>query len=332
MNAAPPTHSPARAGPRPSLEGQRDRQTTVHPGVDVASYAVRARRRRRRLGGRLAAVTLAGLHQVALPVVLATVLGTALSILLAVRINTAYQRWWEASGVWAQLVGFSRNLLRVVTAVSGAKTDVDPHAVTAFQRDMARRQVAYLTALRLALRGQLDPAGRAELAGYLTPDEALALAEEDNPAVLLLAGQSRRIYAAFGEGVLSGFDNFQMEFALAGMSTQQALAERVVMQPVPRTYDVFSRYLVHLYVLVFPFAVAGSLPRDGWLVIPASLVVAFAFRMLERIGSVVEAPFANTIQDVPITAVTTLVERDLLALVGEPHRPPAPRPVAGYLW
>ena len=84
---------------------------------------------------------------------------------------------------------------------------------------------------------------------------------------------------------------------------------------------------------MFPFAVIGALPAHRWLVIPATLIVAFAFRMVERIGAVVEAPFGNTRQDVPLTVIGTLLARDLLDLVGEAgDRPPAPVPAGGYLW
>lgn len=56
-----------------------------------------------------------------------------------------------------------------------------------------------------------------------------------------------------------------MEVALAALSTQQALAERVAMQPVPRTYDVFSRYLVHLYVVLSRSRSSGRCPATaGW--------------------------------------------------------------------
>lgn len=271
----------------------------------------------------------AGLPQLTLPPASATVLGTALAILLAVRVNTAHQRWWEGSACWAQILGASRNLVRVAVTVTDAKGG-DPAEAAVFQRDLARRQSAYVTALRLQLRGQLD-AHRSELAAHLDGADA-ALAVADNPATLLLARQSARIFAAFGEGLLVGLDNFQMEVALATISTQQALAERLAMQPTPRTYDVFSRYLVHLYVVVFPFAVVGTLTGDAWLVVPATLVVAFAFRMIERIGAVVETPFAGTPHDVPLTALSTIVERDLGELVGAGDRPAAPHPVGGYLW
>jgi putative membrane protein len=270
----------------------------------------------------------ASLHELELPSTLATVLGTALSILLAVRVNTAYQRWWEGSGAWAQIIGMSRNLVRVVVTITDAKPNADPVVVTSLQTDIARRQIAYVTALRAQLRGTSQD----ELVERLDEGDAVSVAGSGNPAVVLLARQSRRIYAAFSEGLLSGFDNFQMEVALAGISTQQALAERLSMQPMPRTYNVFSRYLVHLYAVVVPFSIIGTLPRDRWLVVPATLIIAFAFRILERIGSVVEAPFGNTIQDVPLTATATLLERDLLELVGNPDRPNALTPVDGYLW
>lgn len=52
----------------------------------------------------------------------------------------------------------------MIVAVTSNKPDADPEAITRFRRDIARRQVAYLTALRLQLRAQLDTTeGRREL-------------------------------------------------------------------------------------------------------------------------------------------------------------------------
>lgn len=240
----------------------------------------------------------AGWTQWTLPAAIATVLGTALSILLAVRANTSYQRWWEGSAIWAQVVGLCRNVVRIAVSVSNSKPDADPAAVRAFQNDIAQRQIAYATALRTQLRGH-DPTDLAAHLAHLDPPERDVLLAADNTALMLLAGQSARIFTAYRDGILTGLDNFQMETSLAGLSTQQALAERISMQPVPRTYDVFSRYLVHLYSVVFPFAVIETLPAYRWLIIPATLIIAFAFRIVERIGSVLEAPFGNTTQDAP---------------------------------
>lgn len=278
-----------------------------------------------------ALVDRAGQHWVALPSVLATVLGTALSILLAVRANTGYQRWWEASGIWAQITALSRNLARVVITVGDSKREAgqSAEAVVSFQRGMILGQIAWVNALRMQLRGQSD---WASLTSRLSPDDYRVVAAADNKAGLLLQLHSRRIFHAYAAGVLAGLDNFQMEVALAALSQQQALAERMKSQPVPRVYDIFSRYFVHLYTLVFPFCIVGVLSQDRWIVIPATIVLAFAFRIVERIGVVVENPFNNTIQDVPLTAICTTIERDLLEQLGDGARPAAPQPVDGYLF
>lgn len=276
-------------------------------------------------------VDAAGLAAFALPGALANVLGTAVSILLAVRVNTAYQRWWEASAVWAQIVGLSRTLVRVAVAVSGSRSTADPAAVRAFQLDIATGQIAWTVALRTVLRSREDRPDHSEALSHLPAQDSAALREADNLPAVLLQRQSLRIFRAFRDGILVGLDNFQMEVALAGLAQQQALAERTRMQAVPAVYNVFSRYLVHMFVVVFPFAVIGSLTQHRWLVIPAATVVGFAFRMIERIGAVVENPYAGTAQDVPLTALTTAITRDLLELADVPERPAAPHPVGGYL-
>ena len=279
-------------------------------------------------------VDTAGLGWLVLPASLATVLGTALSILLAVRANAAYQRWWEASAMWAQIAGASRNLGRVVVTLGDAKATsgaADPAAVREWQLAMLRRQAAWANALRLQLRRQDDWGPVLE---RLPEEERPAVAAADAKPALLLALQSRAIFAAYAKGILSGLDNFQLEQALAALSTQQALAERTKLVPYPRQYDVFTRRFVHLFIVVFPLTALGVIAAHRWVAIPATLLVALVFGVVERAAASTEAPFENTVQDVPLTALCTAIERDLLEALGDPAvpRPPAAAPVAGYLW
>lgn len=274
----------------------------------------------------------AGIHWLALPSLLATVMGSALAILLAFRANAAYQRWWEASTIWAQITGMSRTLVRVARAITDTKladSSVDPDAVHAWQRDIAKRQAAWAHSLARQLRGQ-DPG--AELARLLPADEAALVLAADNRAAVLARLQSRAIFRGYSTGILSGLDNFQMETALSGLSTQQALAERMSVTPIPRPHDYLSRMFVHCYVAVFPFAAINALSTYRWLIIPSTMLIALFFRMVERVGASTEEPFANRTQDVPIAALATNLERDLLELVDVQERPAKPVPVDGYLW
>jgi ion channel-forming bestrophin family protein len=74
------------------------------------------------------------------------------------------------------------------------------------------------------------------------------------------------------------------------------------------------------------------LAAHRWLVIPAAVTIALVFGLIERTDWVIENPFENTINDVPLSAYTTTIERDLLELLGETTRPSQPAPVAGYLF
>jgi ion channel-forming bestrophin family protein len=276
-------------------------------------------------------VDVAGLDWLALPAVLATVLGVALSILLAFRANAAYQRWWDGAGIFAQIAAGSRTFARTVVALASAKraAGVDPSLVDAWEREAILRQIAWVHALRLEARRENE---QGTLARYLPAAEGERVATADAKPLVLQTLQSEGIFAAYSNGVLSGLDNFQLEQTLAGLSQQQALAQRLKRIPIPRQYTIFARFFVLLYTVVFPFAVIGTLAVHRWLVMPATLVVALVFGLVERTAWVNETPFENRITDVPLNAISTDLERDLLELLGETERPNALEPVDGYLW
>ena len=63
-----------------------------------------------------------------------------------------------------------------------------------------------------------------------------------------------------------------------------------------------------------------------------TVVVAGVFIILERVGAVIDAPFENTVTDVPLLSICNAIERDLLEQIGEPDRPIPTVAVDGYLW
>jgi ion channel-forming bestrophin family protein len=93
------------------------------------------------------------------------------------------------------------------------------------------------------------------------------------------------------------------------------------------------RVAVAAFSTLLPFGLLGALPpSDAWWTVPLTVVIAGVFIILERVGAILDAPFANTVNDVPITAICRDIERDLLEQLGE-HILPDPVPVvAGYLW
>ena len=92
-----------------------------------------------------------------------------------------------------------------------------------------------------------------------------------------------------------------------------------------------------LFATLLPFALLSllateSTPAMGWLTVPLSILLSGVFVIMERTGSANEDPFENRITDIPMTALCTTVERDLLAMLGHSPLPDPKEPEEGYLF
>lgn len=250
-----------------------------------------------------------------LPASYVALMGTAITILLGFKNNSAYERWWEARILWGAIVNDSRSLARQVLALPTA--DPDGVAPTPWQRRVVMRQIAFVNALRLHLRDRGAPEGYTDWVGA---DETIALANAPNAPAALLESQSRDIAQARAAGQLDGYSHMVIEQTLTKLTDSFGACERIKRTPFPRQYDDFAQFIVWLFCLIFPFSLVREL---AFWTIPASVVVVFAFQVLERIGSNIQNPFEGTIHDTPMTALCRTIERDLCFSLGEP----VPEPV-----
>ncbi len=87
-------------------------------------------------------------HFLSFPISITTILGTALSLLLGFRTNSAYDRWWEARKNWGEIVNDSRTLVRQAKAFIEAPDPEKNELVS----NIAHLQIAWCYALANSLR------------------------------------------------------------------------------------------------------------------------------------------------------------------------------------
>lgn len=92
----------------------------------------------------------------AISTVPASILGVAIAFLIGFRVNSAYERWWEARKIWGALVNDSRSFGRQVLTLIGPgfRGDMDTAAIQAIQRQLIYGQIGFVHALRAHLRRQ----------------------------------------------------------------------------------------------------------------------------------------------------------------------------------
>jgi ion channel-forming bestrophin family protein len=252
----------------------------------------------------------------ALPFAPIGTLGAAVAIFAAFRINAANARWTEARVQWATIQNSCRVLTRQLVAAttnSVATGAATPEAAAAYRREMAGRLIAFAYLLGARLRGtNASVAARPWLL-----DDLEGLADAVDSANLVLQSVAVRIKDGVREGMVGQFDPITLEPPLGALNAAATTSQRIKHSPTPRQYDYFTRVAVAAF---------------STLAVPLTAVIAGVFIVLERVGAVLDAPFANDVSDVPITAICRDIERDVLEQLGD-HPLPDPVPVvAGYLW
>jgi ion channel-forming bestrophin family protein len=249
-----------------------------------------------------------------------TLFGSALALFLGFRTNSAYQRWWEGRVLWGAMINASRSLARGVNAF----LPDDESAALVLKRIIVHRQIAYVHALRAQLRRQ-DPAP--EVLRVLGDAGRDAL-ERTNPANALLDGTARLIAAARTDGLIDTIQQTQLERVLVDIANAQGGMERLKNTPLPAQYRSFPIFFTHLFCLLLPVGLVSAL---GVATPIGSSVAGFMFLVALHIGDDLVDPFANTVHDVPLTAMCRTIEIDLLEGIGEESPKPL-QPERGILW
>lgn len=249
-----------------------------------------------------------------------TLFGTALALFLGFRTNSAYQRWWEGRVLWGAMINASRSLARGV----GAFLPDDDAAARDLRRAIVHRQIAYVHVLRNQLRRQDNGP---EVAAMLGDGARDALART-NPANGLLDGIARLIADARTGGLIDTIQQSRLESVLIDIANAQGGMERLKNTPLPAQYRSFPIVFTHIFCLLLPIGLVSAL---GMATPIGSSVAGFMFLVTLHIGDDLVDPFANTVHDVPLSAMCRTIEIDLLQSLGEPA--PAPlQPERGVLW
>lgn len=260
------------------------------------------------------------------------VLGSAVAITMGFRNNTAYERWWEAQSAWGTISNISRQYARLIVTFARSHSHqpgYDEARSDAFIRSALHRQIAWINVVRQTLRR--EPLSDDTLM-YLDADEKQLVIESVSPATTLLLRSGQHIYAAMANGTLQGFDSFQLERCLSQLQIAQGNCEQIKNTPMPRQYAFFTTVFAWIFVLMTPFCLLSQFEGDtAWVVLPLTIIITFAFAIVDKIGQVTEEPFEGRIQDVPMTAICRTIERELLEVLGAHPLPPAMEPHDGYL-
>ena len=256
-----------------------------------------------------------------------TVFGTIMSLFLAFKTNESYNRWWEARTLWGAMVNNSRSFGRQITNLLTDKI-VDQKVVQNLDRikkELLYRHIAYINALRLALRKQTS---HQELDPFLGTEERERITRSANIPTQLIQRQAQQLKSLFSDNT-NDFRYMQIDNTLNEFYNIQGGCERIKNTVFPRIYS----HITTVFTWLFAFSLIFSLYDEfNWEVMITRIIVAYVFLTLEKISRSLKDPFENSISDTPMTAICRTIEIDLREMLGEEELPRPLEPVKGVLY
>ena len=247
-------------------------------------------------------------------------LGAGVAVIIGMRNNTAYARWWEARTLWGSVVNSSRSLIRANETLMPEKEAED------LRISIGIRQVAWAHALRAHLRRE-DP--WVDLDRLLPESDLNYLHTVDNVPFALHMEIASEINQAQSRGYLDTIEVSSINTIMNDLSNAQGGMERIRNTPMPRQYTLFPRLFVAVYCIMLPF---GIVPHMLWATPLGSTLVGIMFMALEASGRQLESPFERTVHDVPMSSLTHTIETDLRQALNIVDGLPRPlKPIHGIL-
>ena len=229
--------------------------------------------------------------------------GAALSILMVLRTNSAYDRWWEGRKHWGALVNTCRNLALKVQVFSQAEEE--------------RKALAgeYIVLFPYALRDHLREG---------ITDQTLARCPHPLPdgvthVPAYIAGRLFQIVKGWRNNKeLGKLDDHLIDQHISALMDICGACERIRNAPLPLAHRALIPQVLALYLILIPVSMEFNLANMVF-----TFVMSYFLIGLELVAEDIEEPFGTDDDDLPLDRLSETIERSVRQIIPALTRHPA---------
>ncbi|RTY69666.1 hypothetical protein EKL99_00730 [Flavobacterium sp. ZB4P23] len=223
-------------------------------------------------------------------------LGFVISLLLAYRTNTAYDRWWEGRKLWGSLVNNSRNLSIKLSAMLQDEKD----------RNFFRKIIpGYASILHKHLNDR-------DTSLQLFDDLDLDIDHQKHKPNQVAKMMFQKINDLYVSKKITGDQLLILNTEVHSFTDICGACERIKNTPIPYSYSAFIKKFIFIYVLTLPFGYVFSL---GYYVIPVVVFIFYVLASLELIAEEIEDPFGMDANDLPTKKMAENIKKHVEELI-----------------
>ena len=230
--------------------------------------------------------------------------GVALGLLILLRTNAGYDRWWEARVLWGGIRNQSRNF--VISAMAYGPTN------SQWREKIVRWAAVYPHVARLNLRGELPSS---EVANLVGPEDAKQVAAAEHMPIFVALKLGDLLREATDKLEMDRYAFLQVDLQRALLIDHVGACERILKTPLPRVYSIKIRRVLAMFLLMLPFALLHRVGGE-WFVPFITMLVAYPLLALDQIGVELENPFSTSnLSHLPLDDFSATIEQNLLNIL-----------------
>ena len=247
------------------------------------------------------------------PILSTVIPSIVLGLLLVLRTNTAYDRFWEGRKSWGAIVNTTRNLARQIwISVDEKELKDKDHKIAALNL-----LVAFGVATKLHLRG--EPVN-SDLEALIPANKFTKLKMMNNPPLDISIWIGDYLQEQYQRHCINNYQCANMQELLNILVDNLGTCERILKTPMPLAYAIHLKQLLLLYCFLLPFQIVDDL---HWWTGLISALVSFTLLGIEAIGLEIENPFGYDANDLPLDTICKVMKRnidDLISITPTVHK------------
>jgi putative membrane protein len=220
-----------------------------------------------------------------------SILGFTLSLMLAFRTNSAYDRWWEGRKLWGDLTNSSRGFAAHINAIF-EKTDVQNRKI------ISSHIVCFAYALRFHLKGERTNREifENELDEHFLLNYRELFSSAQNQPLVIYKSLVEFIHQLNRSGKISIEQIYVVKLELNKFVDVLGACERIQTTPIPFSYAAFLKKFIFFYVMLFPLIYGIHM---SYYIIPVTVFILYVLASIELIAEEIEDPFSDSPNDLP---------------------------------
>lgn len=232
-------------------------------------------------------------------------IGVVLALLLVLRTNAGYDRWWEARKIWGGIVNQSRNLAQIGLVYGPADS--------AWRENYTRWVAAFSATCHHSLRGEHKFEQIEDMCEIVGTAETRRLSEAEHMPMYAIRRVADSLKEAVDTGKMDRFYFLQAETERARLIDHIGGCERILRTPLASAFSIKIRRFLFLYLMFLPVAIVDAAGMATPLIV---FLVAYPLLALDQIGVELENPFSKKrLNHLPLNQISETIRGNLMASI-----------------